>query len=185
MRGYKSWTLKLAGFLALAVMVPTMAEVDHGIDGLGGRSFSTGSGASSLANALSACGVGRLGAGSGVIGGVATGGVAGAAPQAQGGADLGGGIIQASVPPGAVASNANPAASSPTGSTASSAALNPEAILQGKCKTCHTPTSNLPKINATNGLAAVSAGRMPKPPTTITAEEKAALIKAWTEGKLL
>ena len=177
MRGNRS-ILKIVGLLALLIMMPTSAEVDHGIDPVTGRSLSYGAGSVGLGSTLSGCAVGRPGAG-GVIGGVATGPVVGAAPQSQGGTDLGGGIIQASVPPGAVA--ASPSA---TGSTAS-AKLGAEAILQGKCKVCHTPGSNLPKINAASGLAAVSGGKMPKPPVTLTPEEKDALTKAWTNGTLL
>ncbi len=161
------WAVKASAFLFLFVMLSSSAEVvDGGIHstGLGsdGRSFSYGvNGSNNLSNVLSACNVGRAGAG-----GIGSYGGGGVAPGAQGGLAADGGLIQASIPPGAVIP--------PAAGTSSSTSANGGQLFAIKCMNCHA--TNGISITAAKALNKLNNGTMPKPPTTITGEEKAQLL---------
>lgn len=173
MTSKRNLILKMVAFLSLTLMLPSSAEVDHGgLYGTGGRSFSGGSsGGNNLNNTLSSCGVGRLGGGLG--GGIATGDVTGAIANGQGGANLGDGLIQASIPPGAAVSPSVANSTLPGATT-----------FMAKCLSCHNASKpQIPRITLDKAITKVSAGLMPPPPSAaLSAKEKADLDAFFKSG---
>lgn len=174
MSGKRNLILKMVAFLSLTLMLPSSAEVDHGgLYGTGGRSFSSGlSGGNNLNSVASSCGVGR---GAGLAGGgIATGDVTGAVANGQGGANLGDGLIQASVPPGAAVASPSVVSSTLPGAT----------TFMAKCLSCHNPSKpEIPKITLAKAITKVAAGAMPPPPAAaLSAKEKADLDAFFKSG---
>ena len=162
------WLFKASVLLFLSVVVtsPAVEVVEGGfhVDGLGGRSYGNGGLGSNNLNVLSnPCGAGRSqGAGFNGLGSAV-------APGVQGGAAVGGGVVQASVPPGAVIP---PSASNSAGAQ----------LFQSKCLSCHE--TNGKTITAGKAVTKLNGGLMPPPPAKITADEKAQLLSYVQSGAL-